>query len=225
MLEWVAWVSIGLAAASAAWIAVDEWRHPQKMGVMNIVWPVTALYLSVFAVGWYLRAGRRMAKDAGAMKMGGGERAAPSWGQSAMAASHCGAGCALADIGTEFSIFGLGLTVAGSALLASFTWDFVAAWVLGIVFQYFTIKPMRQLSPAAGLMAAIKADTLSIAAFQVGMYGWMAVVFYRLFPAPHLEPNGPVYWLTMQAGMICGFLTSIPMNRWLVSKGWKEKMG
>jgi hypothetical protein len=128
-------------------------------------------------------------------------------------------------LATEFILFRLAVTVAGSMLLASFVWDFVAAWSLGILFQYFTIKPMRHLSPGAGLIAAIKADTLSIVAFQVGMYGWMALAHLVLFPMPHLEPNRAAYWLMMQIAMLCGFLTSLPMNRWLMMLGWKERMG
>lgn len=104
-------------------------------------------------------------------------------------------------------------------------WDFVAAWLLGIVFQYYTIKPMRNLSVTEGIVAAIKADTLSILAFQIGMYGWMAIVYFLLFPAPHLHPNEPVYWVMMQVGMALGFVTSCPMNRWIIGKGWKERMG
>ncbi len=96
---------------------------------------------------------------------------------------------------------------------------------MGVLFQYFTIKPMRHLSPGAGLIAAIKADTLSIAAFQVGMYGWMVLVRFVLFPIPHLQANSAAYWLMMQVAMVFGFLTSLPMNRWLVKVGWKERMG
>jgi hypothetical protein len=69
MLEWIAWVSIGLALISVVVIVVDEVGHPQMMGVMNLVWPVTALYLSVVAVWWYFKVGRRMAVDAPAMTM------------------------------------------------------------------------------------------------------------------------------------------------------------
>lgn len=224
-MVWFAWLSLALAFGSALIIALDEVKHPQRMRVMNIVWPVTALYLSIFAVWWYFRSGRAMAQDAPAMQMGGGETKPPTFGQIALAASHCGAGCALADVGTEFGIFAAGLTVAGSSLLASYLWDFVAAWLLGIAFQYFSIKPMRDLSPGAGLVAAIKADTLSILAFQVGMYAWMGLAYFKIFAAPHLEPNSPVFWLSMQAGMICGFFTAMPMNRLLIAWGWKEKMG
>jgi putative flippase GtrA len=71
----------------------------------------------------------------------------------------------------------------------------------------------------------IKAARLSILAFQVGTYLWMALVYFFFFPAAHLHPNKPAYWLTMQVGMVLGFLTSYPMNRLLIRMRWKEGMG
>ncbi len=64
MFETIAWISLGIAFFCSIVIAVDVVRHPQKMGVMNIVWPVTALYGSVFALWAYFRIGRKKAKDA-----------------------------------------------------------------------------------------------------------------------------------------------------------------
>jgi hypothetical protein len=83
---------------------------------------------------------------------------------------------------------------------------------------------MRNLSPGEGIVAAIKADTLSILAFQVGMYAWMALVYFVFFPGPHLKPFDRRYWRMMQIGMICGFATSYPMNWWLLRAGLKEAM-
>ena len=227
MLETIAWISLAVAFGCALWIAADEVRRPQRMMVMNIVWPVTALYLSVVGVWLYYRFGPGMRRDAPPMKMDEAEvEKPPTAGQAALAATHCGAGCTLADVVVDFSLFGLGATLLGSELYASYLWDFVAAWALGIVFQYFTIVPMRHLSPGQGILAAVKADTLSITAFQVGMYGWMALTWFVVFPAPrHLHPNMAGYWLMMQVAMVCGFLTSWPMNWLLIRMGWKEKMG
>ncbi len=133
MLHTIAWVSLGLAFACAIVIAFDQARHPQKMWIMNIVWPVTALYFSVFAVWAYFRAGRSMTK--GAVKgMSEQEmkqhqeqhkeqaRRSPSWKQTALSDSHCGAGCTLADIVTEFTVFGVGATWLGKELYASYLW-------------------------------------------------------------------------------------------------------
>lgn len=236
MLPLIAWSSLGLAFICAAVIALDEIRHPQKMWIMNIVWPVTSLYFSIFALWAYFAKGHTTGKNA--MRGMSEEqmhqhmerekqqtRQAPTFSQTALAASHCGAGCALADVVTEFTVFGLGVTFLGSELYASFLWDFLAAWTLGIVFQYFTIKPMRNLSILSGIWAAMKADTLSILTFQIGMYGWMALVYFKLFSIPHLHPDQPGYWLMMQIAMVCGFVTSLPINWLLVKIGWKEAMG
>ena len=64
MFTLVSWASLGIAFICAIVIAIDEIRHPQKMWIMNVVWPVTALYFSVFALWGYFRIGRGMAKGA-----------------------------------------------------------------------------------------------------------------------------------------------------------------
>jgi hypothetical protein len=227
-LTLLAWISLATAFASAFVISVDEMRHPQKMAVMNIVWPISALYFSVFALWAYFRIGRRNTKAAMAKGVSKGKSdrgGPPTLTQVAIGTSHCGAGCTVADVFTEFGIAAAGLTLFGSVLWTEFLLDFVVAWAVGVAFQYFAIKPMRKdLTPARAVWAAIKADTFSIAAFQIGMYAWMALVFFKLFPAPHLTPFDPRYWLMMQIAMLCGFLTSFPMNRFLIGSGLKERM-
>ncbi|HWE85201.1 MAG TPA: DUF4396 domain-containing protein [Terracidiphilus sp.] len=226
MLEAFAWFSIATAFACALWIAIDETRHTQAMAVMNVVWPVSSLYFSVLAVWAYYAFGRKKTRDA--MQHGSGHASSPQNGptlsQVAVGTSHCGAGCMLADIGCEFAIAAAGITLFGSVLWAEYAIDLAAAWSLGIVFQYAALQPMRHLPVGQALAAAIKADTLSILAFQVGMYAWMALTYFVLFPHPHLTPFSPVYWLMMQAAMICGYCTSFPMNRALIRAGWKEAM-
>jgi hypothetical protein len=226
-MQLIAWISIGVALVCAAIVALDEVRHPQSMAVMNVVWPVTALYFSVFGVWAYFTLGRRHTRAA--MSSQGGmakqDDAPPTLAQVAVGTSHCGAGCMLADVLSEFAIAATGITLLGSVLWAEFAIDFAAAWALGVVFQYWAMRPMRpKLSSRQVILAAMKADTLSILAFQVGMYAWMALVYFKLFPGPHLTPYDPRYWLMMQVAMICGFATSLPMNRLLIAIGLKEKM-
>lgn len=227
MLHAVALFFLFLAILSSVVISIDEALNPQPMWIMNIVWPATALYFGPLALFFYFRIGRKKQEqeDQSTGKRTPKEAKCPNWIQIAMATSHCGAGCALADLVTESMLFVVGVTLLGSELWASYLWDFVAAWMAGIAFQYFTIKPMRNLSVTQGLVAATKADTLSIFAFQVGMYGWMAIVYFVFFRRPHLHPNEATYWFMMQIGMICGFATSYPMNRLLLRVGWKERMG
>lgn len=236
MLTLIAWCSLGLASLCGLLVLIDLIRRPQKMAVMNVVWPITALYFSVFAVWGYYSFGRAerrdVANDASAQPMAGRQSEAadrgaqPTLAQVAKGTSHCGAGCTIADVGTEFAIAATGFTLFASSLATSYVLDFIVAWMVGIIFQYFAMRPMRpELSPARVILSAIKADTLSILAFQIGMYAFMALVHYKLFPAPHLlTAFDPRYWLMMQVAMICGFATSLPMNRALISWGWKEAM-
>lgn len=129
----------------------------------------------------------------------------------------------MGDIVAEWGVYLLGFAVAGSVLWASYIADFVLAYVLGIVFQYYAIAPMRNISGWPGIKAAIKADTISLTAFEIGLFIWMALS-QRVFFHPELTPTNPVFWFEMQLGMILGFLTSYPANWWLIRKGIKEAM-
>jgi hypothetical protein len=153
------------------------------------------------------------------------EQVRPWWATMAIEVSHCGSGCALGDVISEFAIFALGLTIAGLTLGAEYVGDYILALVFGIIFQYFAIAPMRGLGVRDGLIAAAKADFISLTAFEVGLFGWMAVMTFVLFPAPHnLMPNSAAFWLLMQVGMIIGYCTSWPANIWLVKRGIKVPM-
>ena len=153
------------------------------------------------------------------------EHGKPRWVTVAIEVSHCGSGCTLGDVISESGIFWLSLTIAGSTMAAEYVGDYVLALAFGIVFQYFAIAPMRGLGLKDGLIAAAKADFISLTAFEIGLFGWMAVMNYVLFPAPHtLMPNSAAFWLLMQLGMIIGYATAWPANVWLLRHGIKVPM-
>ena len=106
-------------------------------------------------------------------------------------------------------------------MAARLTLSFVLAYTAGIAFQYFAIAPMRGLSFRAGLVAAIKADTFSLIAYEIGMFAWM---IYRAHAWPAMAPTDWSYWLMMQIAMVCGFATTYPVNWLLIRFGVKEKM-
>jgi len=55
------------------------------------------------------------------------------------------------------------------------------------------------------------------------MYGWMAITTFLVF-GHELSKTGPVFSFMMQIAMLVGFLTSCPVNWWLVRSGIKERM-
>lgn len=226
-LEAVAWAWIAICLACSVFILLRTIRTPQKMWIMDVVWPIAALYMGPFAVYLFEKSlpVSRQGPVSSQMEsiMERHKDDPPTWIQNSIAVFHCGAGCSLGDTIAETLAPALALSFAGrfgSKLIL----DFALAYVLGVAFQYFTIVPMRGLSIGKGLLAAIRADTISIALFEVGMFAWMAITYYWLFPSPHLEPTMAVFWFMMQIAMIAGFLTALPANAWLIRKGWKEKM-
>ncbi len=220
----IAWVAIGLAFLSAGAILYDVFGrgYRQHMRIMEAVWPVTALYFGPLALWAYARWGRPMSHRW--TKENGDPPEKSFAATTAVGTSHCGAGCTLGDIiGSPTVAFVLGWQIAGMYLYAEYIVNYVLAFVLGIAFQYFSIAPMRNLPPREGLIAALKADFLSLTSFQVGLYGWMAVMQLVLFPEG-IHPDHAAFWFLMQIGMILGFATSYPVNWWLVRRGIKEAM-
>lgn len=223
----VAVVSLALACLCAIVIVVDLLAgHRQKMWIMDVVWPVTALYSGPLGLWAYYNIGRLSSKTAVQQAREHGEddpgKKKPFWQMVSVAATHCGAGCTLGDICAEWIMFAAPLTLFGHKLFGSWLVDYLFAIAFGVAFQYFTIVPMRHLSPGKGLWTAFKADVLSLTAWQVGMYGWMAVVTFLLLG--ELEKTDPVFWFMMQIAMLAGFLTGYPVNWLLLRAGLKERM-
>ena len=227
MLHTGALLALGLAVLCSLWIAIDVLRHPQQMWIMNAVWILTPLYSGLVGLWAYYQVGRLTTKASVRQAKARGEESPgkqkPFWQSVAVGALHCGSGCTLADVLVETAVFFVPVVLFGRKLFGAWAVDFVFAFLFGIVFQYFTIKPMRDLSVGEGIKAAVKADTFSLMAWQVGMYGWMAIATFVLF-GHELKANDPVFWLMMQLAMVAGFLTAYPVNWWLLRSGMKEVM-
>jgi hypothetical protein len=215
-------VTLLIGAACAVVILIDVLRHPQHMGIMNVVWPVCALFGTLFILWLYYQYGRDSRPQPYAISVAKGSL-------------HCGSGCALGDIVAEwlaYAVPGIAIAFGWQILFDEKTFavwilDLLVAFAIGIVFQYFAIAPMRNLTPAQGMVAALKADALSLLSWQLGMYGLMAIFQFLVFPR-HFGGPAPVdsveFWGAMQLAMIAGFMTSFPMNWWLIRAGIKEAM-
>ena len=220
----LAWISLASAFVCAGLIADDIFvrGYRQHVWIMDVVWPLTALYSG--PLGWlaYRRWGRLSSPRY--RQQTGARGHYPFTVSVGISDTHCGAGCALGDVIGEWVLFAVGATIAGVVLWPEYIADFALAFVFGIAFQYFAIVPMRQLGFRDGVIAALKSDSLSVLTFEIGLFGWMALMFFVFFTDPHLGPDHAAYWFLMQVGMILGFLTSCPANNWLISHGIKEAM-
>ena len=145
----------------------------------------------------------------------------PHWQSVALSALHCGAGCSLADIiGHWLSrrVFGF------QVVWADWILDFCLALIIGVYFQFYAIREMEDISVGKGFAKAFKADVFSLTSWQVGMYGWMALVYFVFFKQFPLETSPWTFWFMMQIAMLFGFFCAYTMNALLIKLGIKKGM-
>lgn len=222
MLQDIAILNIVVSALLMLWSIIDLQRHPPPMRVMTWVWPFTFLWGGVFALILYLWFGRASREQHGGMQ----HAQRPMWQSVALGATHCGAGCSLADLIVEGGLFvlGFGFVVLGHKVFGNWIVDYAMALLIGIAFQYAAQAPMSDAPRSQVLWQSFKSDVLSLTFWQIGMYGWMAISIFVLFDEQTMKPDHWRFWLMMQVAMLSGFFTTYPINWWLIRAGVKEAM-
>lgn len=236
-------VCAGLIIAVA--LSFSLYRHRQSMKIMNAVWILTALWAHYLALFAYYTFGIRWENilekpvPDQEMKMGSKpgmsmdmsmsmpmsmDEERPQWQSVALSSLHCGAGCTLADLVGEWFTFFVPIHIGGSLIGGSWTLDFALALLFGIFFQFVAIREMETISFGKAILRAFKADFLSLTAWQIGMYGWMAIAYFVIFKDMPLEKNSWMFWFMMQIAMLFGFLCAYPMNALLIRLGIKKGM-
>lgn len=238
-LTLVAEIYIAMCLLCFLYILIEQRREPAPMmRVMLWVWPITMLWAGPLGIWAYrinqkrtmMRMTHHHPADQPAMRMSGngmsGMTALPScplpWQSVMVGTLHCGAGCTLADLAGPWLFRLAPFALFGSVVYGEWTLEYLLALIAGIAFQYAGLAsgfPERGLPL---LWRAFKVDVLSLTAWQIGMYGWMAVSMFVLLGM--VSPAQPVFWLMMQIGMLAGFMTAFPMNWLLMRLGIKEGM-
>jgi hypothetical protein len=215
----VSWAYVGLALLCAAAILYDVYGrgYRQRTSVMELVWPITALYFGPLALLLYYKWGRprseKWQKEHGALPEKSLPAAAATGGTPGGAASAIGH-----VIGVPLVVFS-GLTIAGEALWVMILLIAVIATLLLFVFEYFfSTVPTRGLPSGKGLGVALLIALVTVLAFDVGMGGWMLVMHFLLFMPPLTDVT---FLFLMQVGLILGFLTGYPAVLWLLRRGTK----
>ena len=215
----VSWAFVALALLCAAAILYDVYGrgYRQPNSLMNVVWPITALYFGPLALPAYYRWGRprseKWQREHGFAPEKSLPVAAATGGIPGGAASAVGH-----VIGVPLVVL-TGLTIAGQSLWVMILVIAVIATALLFVFEYFfSTVPTRGLSSGEGLAVALLIALVTVLAFDVGMGGWMLVMHYLLFMPPLTDVT---FLFLMQVGLILGFLTGYPAVLWLVRRGIK----
>ncbi len=187
----LSWAFVVAAVVSAALIAFDVVGrgHRQPTRVMEVVWPVSALYLGPFALLLYRRWGR--------------PRSTPVVAATGLAG---GAASALAHlVGVPLVVLS-GLTIAGIDL-----------WPMILVIAVIATALLAGFEAAAGKgpAAAAAVALVTVLAFDLGMGGWMLLLhFTEQMPAA----STMAFWFLMQLGVVFGLVTALPAVRLLARR-------
>ncbi|MBA2546230.1 MAG: DUF4396 domain-containing protein [Solirubrobacterales bacterium] len=215
----VSWVFLGVALASSGAILHDLYvrGYRQRVGAMEAVWPISALYFGPLAVVIYYRWGRPQSERW--QNEHGGGRAKSLPGATTTGGLPGAAAATLAHfVGVPLVVVS-GLTIAGLDLWALILVIAVIAIALLFVFEYFfaTVRE-RGLASGKGLGVALAIALVTVLAFDVGMGGWMILLHFSGLMPP---PTEVAFVFLMQIGLILGFMTGYPAVAWLVGRGTK----
>lgn len=136
----IVWLLLGVACAVV--VALHLRRHPQHMWIMNVVWPVTALFGTVWVVWQYYVYGR-LAESSKAHAATERHEEMPSIARTPFAvavangARYCGSGCTLGDICAEWLAFFTPAFAVWLGWHSLFETKMFAVWILDY------ILPMR----------------------------------------------------------------------------------
>lgn len=124
-----------LGAVCAVIISFDERRHPQHMWIMNLVWPITALFGTGWILWQYFTYGRLATREKAHAAMHRGEeppnkKLTPFPIMVANGALHCGSGCTLGDILAEWLVFAFPAIAVAFGWQSIFSEKMFAVWIV-----------------------------------------------------------------------------------------------
>lgn len=213
----VAWTFIALALLSTAVIAADIYlgRRRHRGLAPELVWVASGLYLGPLAIALYLGRGRADTASANASSAARVADGEVMTADAAVAVLPGGGASAVAHLLAVPFVAAIGWTVAGLEMWPMIIVIAILTTVLLAVYERVSSRRLpgtgRGLSVGAALLAAVT----TVAAFDVGMVGWMVLL--------HLNDAMPdvtevTFWFLMQIGVVIGLVTGYPAVKWLLSR-------
>ena len=131
------------------------------------------------------------------------------WSSAVRATAHCLTGCAIGEV--------LGMVVA-----TAFGWGDAASIALSVVLAFafgyaLTLGPVLRagVPPRKAPGLALASDTVSIAVMEI-----VDNAFVLLVPgAMEAELGDGLFWWSLAVGLAIAFVITVPVNRWLISRG------
>jgi hypothetical protein len=114
----------------------------------------------------------------------------------------------------------IGINVSGGIEWPEYVADYTAALAMGLLFRYSAESRPGRSRVWAAIRIVVKADLLTVSAFELALLVWLALAHDLVFPTV-LRANNPVFWFILQIGLIIGFFAAWPASAWLIRRGVK----
>ena len=200
-----------LAAASTAYVAVDQFRDNPEPTVMKWGFILVTLYMGPFGLLLYVLADKEPRPGEHE------EFTSPLWKQGVGSTIHCVAGDAT----------GIILAATVTALLGLPMWidlivEYIAGFSFGLfIFQSLFMKKMMGGTYLENVRKSFMPEFISMNAMMAGMAPTMSLLMMgRDMRA--MDPLELVFWGVMSLGVMVGFTTAYPFNVWMVSMKLKH---
>lgn len=223
----VAWTYITLAILATAIIAADRFlgRRRHANIASELVWVTSGLYLGPFAIAVYLKRGRANAAASPNEVTGtpgvAARQTASDTDDAVSAVLPGGGASAVAHLIAVPLVAAIGWTIAGLAMWPMIIIIAILATAILAIYERHAAKTVETASAAAGqghrltLGAAVFGALVTVAAFDVGMVGWMLLLHLNNAMPPVSDGN---FWFLMQMGVLVGLATGYPAVKWLLSR-------
>jgi hypothetical protein len=227
MLYWLAnpavvatWYAVGVI--SAVWIIYDTSTVNTPLpAALKWAWPILAVFFSIIGLILYLLTSRP--PDLGLLPPDLRQHRFEQYAQSRVrkviaSVNHC--------VGGD----GLGIVTAmvlARAWSFSFWQEFWFEYAVGFGFGWFIfqLKAMRGMASTTreALWMAGRAEFFSMMTVMAGM-GMVMSVVTPLVVGQQPPATTVAFWGFAAVGLLAGWVTTLPMNYWLVAIGWKHGM-
>lgn len=214
------WYAMGVIAA--IWIVYDTSTVNTPLpSALKWAWPILAVFFSILGLILYLLTSRpadiaRLPPDQRKTRF---EQYARSRLRKVIGSvNHCVGGDGLGIISAMVLA-----RVWGFAFWQEFWFEYAVGFAFGwLIFQYKAMAQMTS-SPGRALWMAARAEFFSMMTVMAGM-GLVMAAATPLVVGQQPHPSTVAFWGFAALGLLAGWVSTLPMNYWLVAIGWKHGM-
>ncbi|MDZ7278819.1 DUF4396 domain-containing protein [Pantoea eucrina] len=210
---------LAVGACTALMISKDLFHHRQPIAIMNLIWPLTGLYLPFvgWLAWWYLgRVPSHQTKLT--MFIAQKKYAKTRWHPLFISTSLSAAACIFGGMMTIPIITLLNLYVFNPAYWVQETIFVVTSLLVGLIFQYLALRQDEEISFWARLLLAFKTEAFPLLIYQSGIFIFMALAL-KFVLNHQLNPMQVTFWFMLQLALMIGFIFCWPANHFLIKRG------